>query len=116
MALDGGVVYVPVQDVQQTTDTTDLEYTPVALTLTSAGDNVVYTPAAGKRVRIHWVYAINDPTLPSTKITIKIGAQTYYVAWAISKRQRFTGAVDAPLVVNLSTAGNVAFTVFVQEI
>lgn len=114
--LNGGVSYVPVQEVQQTLDTTDVEYTSVALTLTSAGDNVVYTPASGKRVRIHWVYAINNPNLPSTKITIKIGTQTYYVAWAISKRQQFTGEINAPLVVNLSVSGDVAFTVFIQEI
>ena len=98
-------------------DSTDVEYIPVATTITASGDNTVYTPATGKSVRLHWVYAINDPlAATSTKITIKMGAVTYYVAWAISKRQQFTGAVNAPLVVNLSATGNVAFTAFIEEV
>lgn len=100
-----------------TLDSTDVEYTSVATTVAAAGDNTIYTPAAGKRVRLHWVYAINDPSAAtSTKITVKIGSNTYYVAWAISKRQQFTGPVNGPLVINLSATGNVAVTAFVEEI
>lgn len=103
--------------VTQTADTADIEYTPVATSVTASGDTVVYTPAAGKSVRLHWIYAINDPVAnSSTKITIKMGTTVYYVAWAISKRQRFTGPVNGALTINLSAAGNVAVTAFVEDI
>lgn len=101
----------------QTKDTADIEYTPVATTVSSAGDTTVYTPAAGKRVRLHWVYALSDPRgANSVKITIKIGSQVYYVTWGITKRQQFTGAVNAPVVVNLSAAGEVAVSLLLEEI
>lgn len=100
-----------------TKDTTDLEYTSVATTVTAVGDTVLYTPAPGMRVRLYWIYAINDPaSSTSTKMTIRIGPQTFYVAWAISKRQQFTGQVDEPLVINLSVVGNVAVTAFVEDV
>lgn len=100
-----------------TLDSTDIEYTSIATTVTAAGDNFVYTPASGKRVRIHWVYAINDPVATSsTRITIKLGAVTFYVAWAISKRQQFTGPVDGAVNINLSSAGSVAVTIFLEEV
>lgn len=103
--------------IQPIEDSTDREYTSVATSVTATGDTVVYTPAAGKRVRLHWIYAINDPVANvSTKITIKLGAQVYYVAWAISKRQQFTGPVDGALVVNLTNTGDVAVTAFLEEI
>lgn len=106
-----------VQGTVPTTDSTDIEYIPVATTVTAVGDTTIYTPATGKRVRLHWIYAINDPLAStSTKITVKIGTQTYYVAWAISKRQQFTGAINAPLIINLSALGNVAVTAFIEEI
>jgi hypothetical protein len=98
-------------------DSTDREYTAIATTVTASGNTTVYTPASGKSARIHWVYAINDPvSSTSTKITIKIGTVTYYVAWAISKRQQFTGAVNAPVIVNLSAVANVAVTLFVEDV
>ena len=98
-------------------DSTDMEYTAVATTITASGDNIVYTPTTGKRVRLHWIYAINDPlSTTSTKITIKIGTTTYYVAWAISKRQQFTGVINGQLIINLSATGNVAVTAFLEEI
>lgn len=102
---------------QAIADSTDSEYLRVATSVTTAGDTTLVTPAAGKRIRLQWVYAINDPTaLISTKLTVKLGTAVQYVAWAISKRQQLTGAVDAPLVINLSAAGDVAVTVFYQEV
>lgn len=101
----------------QADDSTDVEYTSVATSVTSAGDTVLYTPAAGKRVRLHWIYAVNDPVAEtSTLLTVKLGTQVFYVAWAISKRQRFTGPIDGQLIINLSAVGQVAVTAFVEEI
>jgi hypothetical protein len=105
------------QDNVRAFDSTDSEYLRVATSVTATGDTTLITPAAGKRIRLQWVYAINDPTaVLSTKITIKLGTAVQYVAWAISKRQQLTGAVDAPLIVNLSNLGDVAVTVFYQEV
>jgi hypothetical protein len=106
-----------VQDNVRAFDSTDSEYLRIATSVTATGDTTLVTPAAGKRIRLQWVYAINDPTaVLSTKITIKLGTAVQYVAWAISKRQQLTGAVDAPLIVNLSNLGDVAVTVFYQEV
>lgn len=105
------------QDNVRAFDSTDSEYLRIATSVTATGDTTLVTPAAGKRIRLQWVYAINDPTaVLSTKITIKLGTAVQYVAWAISKRQQLTGAVDAPLVINLSNLGDVAVTVFYQEV
>lgn len=126
----GGGAYVPVKvnpsgalaaDVTgstvRATDSTDLEYTSVATTVTAIGDTTIYTPATGKAVRLHWIYAMNDPmAATSTVITVKIGSQVLYVTYGVSKRQQFTGAVNAALIINLSAAGNVAVTAFVEEV
>jgi hypothetical protein len=105
------------QDNVRAFDSTDSEYLRVATSVTATGDTTLVTPAAGKRIRLQWVYAINDPVAStSTKITVKLGTAVQYVAWAISKRQQLTGEVDAPLIVNLSNLGDVAVTVFYQEV
>jgi hypothetical protein len=105
------------QDNVRAFDSTDSEYLRVATSVTAIGDTTLVTPAAGKAIRLQWVYAINDPTaVISTKITIKLGTAVQYVSWAISKRQQLTGAVNAPLIINLSQLGDVAVTVFYQEV
>lgn len=119
--LKNGTTETPVSDVDRfpvhSHDSTDVEYLKVATTVTSAGDTTLVTPSSGKSIRLHWVYAINDPTAStSTKITIKLGSAVQYVAWAISKRQQLTGAVNQPLVINLSNTGDVAVTIFYEEV
>lgn len=109
--------FISAAEILPTSDSTDVEWISRATTVTNAGDTVIYTPAPGKRIRLHWIYAINDPvSSSSTKITVKIGGTTYYVAWALSKRQQFTGPVDGVLTINLSSPGDVAVTAFLEEI
>jgi hypothetical protein len=116
-AVTGTVAVNNLPAVQATTDSTDTEYLRVATSVMNAGDTTLVTPAAGKRIRLQWVYAVNDPVASSsTLITIKLGTSVQYVAWAISKRQQLTGPVDGALIVNLSAPGNVAVTVFYQEV
>lgn len=104
-------------DLQPIQDAAERFTLSVATSVTAIGDTVIYTPAAGKRIRLKWIYAINDPVAEtSTKITIKLGAQAHYVAWAISKRQMFDGPVDGALIINLTNAGDVAVTAFIEEI
>lgn len=98
-------------------DSAEREYTHVTATVVSSGDTTVHTPAAGKAIRLRWVYAVNNPTATSAPlIKVKLGAEEKFCVFALSKRQLVTGAADAPLVVNLSEAGMVAFTAILEEI
>lgn len=100
-----------------TADSSDIEYERFAGSVSNAGETLLHTPASGKRIRLQWVYAINDPAATaSTKMTIKLGDEVQFVAWAISKRQQMTGPVDGSLSITLSNPGDVAVTIFYQEI
>lgn len=98
-------------------DSGEREYDHVVDTVTVAGNTTVHTPAAGKAIRLHWAYAINNPTSATAPlIRISLGATEIYRVWALSKRQVVTGAIDAPLVVNLSIPAEVAVTFLLEEI
>jgi hypothetical protein len=98
-------------------DSAEQEFTHIVGTITASGNTTIYTPAAGKRIRVRWSYAINDPgSTASPLIKISLGAQEKYRVYAISKRQMTTGAVDAPLIINLSEAAEVAVTFLLEEI
>ena len=100
-----------------TSDSSDAEYLAVTQLVSAAGDTVVYSPAAGKRIRIRWAYAINDPSSATPAlITIKLGTLVKYRVFGVSKHQSDTGPVDGALTVNLSVAGNVACTFRLEEI
>ena len=93
------------------------EFIPVSATVFATGDTALYTPQAGKRLRLRWVYALNDPTSANpARITIKLGNQTKYVTYGISKKQVDTGPVDGALIINLSQAGSVACTFRIEEL
>lgn len=98
-------------------DSGEQDYTHVVATITASGNTTLYTPSAGKRVRLRWIYALNDPD-NSTNPLIKIflGAEEKYRVYAISKRQWTTGPVDGPLIVNLSEAASVACTFLLEEV
>lgn len=98
-------------------DSGEREYTHVVATVNNIGDTTIHTPAAGKAIRLHWIYAINNPVSETAPlIKVKLGALELFRVWAISKRQRKTGAIDAPLVINLSSTGSVAITALLEEI
>lgn len=98
-------------------DSGEREFAHHPHTVTAAGDNTLITPAPGKRLRLRWIYAINQPSATSSPlISVRLGATEIYRVWALMKRQVVTGAVDAPLIVNLSEAANVAVTVIYEEI
>lgn len=86
-------------------------------TVTASGNTTVHTPAAGKRIRLHWMYAINDPGAATNPlIKVFLGADEKYRVYALSKRQLATGPVDGALILNLSTTGSVAVTALIQEV
>jgi hypothetical protein len=98
-------------------DSGEHEYLHVVATVTAAGPTTVYTPAAGKRVRLRWVYAINDPSLSTAPlIKVSLGANELYRVYALSKRQLVTGPVDGALIIDLSAVGSVAVTALIEEI
>jgi len=93
------------------------EFIPVSSLVTAIGDTAIYTPALGKRLRLRWVYALNDPASSSpARITIKLGTAVKYITYGISKKQVDTGPIDGALIINLSQAGNVACTFRIEEI
>lgn len=98
-------------------DSGEQEYTHVVATVTAAGNTTVHTPAAGKRIRLRWTYAINNPSSSSTPlIKVFLGAEEKYRVFALSKRQTVTGPVNGALIINLSTTGSVAVTALLEEV
>ena len=86
--------------------------------VTSLGSTTILTPAAGKKLRVYWVSAINSPTEPTTPLIQVgfVGADDYlYAAYAIAHWEIFEGEVDQPLEVNLDGSGAVAVTVHYEE-
>ena len=93
------------------------EFVAVTALVTNAGDTTLYTPAAGKKIRLRWSYALNDPAaLTPARITIKLGSQVEYITYGVSKSLVDTGPINGALIVNLSAAGNVACTFRLEEI
>lgn len=98
-------------------DSAEQEFLHVVGTVTASGNTTIYTPTAGKRIRLRWQYAINDPASASSPLMkIFLGNQEKYRLYAISKRQMSTGPVDGALIVNLSEAAEVAITFLLEEI
>lgn len=98
-------------------DSGEQDYTHVVATVTASGPTTIYTPAAGKQIRLRWIYAINDPGSAATPlIKIFLGAQEKFRVYAISKRQWTTGPVNGALIVDLSEAAEVACTFLLEEI
>lgn len=103
--------------VSYVVDSGEQELTHVVATVTAAGNTTLYTPAAGKRLRVRWVYAINDPgSSASPLIKVFLGANEVFRVFALSKRQLVHGPVDGALIINLSEAAEVAVTVLLQEV
>jgi len=89
----------------------------VVATVTASGSTTVYTPAAGRRVRLRWIYALNDPgSSASPLIKVFLGAQEKYRVYALSKRQLVTGPVNGALIIDLSEAAEVAVTALLEEV
>ena len=103
--------------VSHVQDSGEQEYLHVVATVTASGSTAIYTPAAGRRVRLRWIYAINDPgSTASPLIKVLLGSQEKYRVYALSKRQLVTGPVDGALVIDLSEAAEVAVTALIEEI
>jgi len=104
-------------NLQEGLDSGEYEYTHVVATVTASGSTTIYTPTAGRLIRLRWIYAINDPGSSATPlIKVFLGAQEYYRVFALSKRQAISGPIDGPLIINLSEAAEVAVTAILEEV
>lgn len=91
--------------------------TSVGGVLNTAGTNVVITPAAGKRIRVFWVSMIpSSDGAAANLVTVAVGSQTLYVAYAVAHWEVFTGVVNASVTFSLANTQPVAYTVHYQEI
>ncbi len=107
----GGVSYA------QGLDSGEYDFTHVVATVTASGSTTIYTPAAGKRILLRWIYALNDPgSSASPLIKILLGDEEKFRVYALSKRQFVTGPVNGALIINLSEAAEVAVTALLEEI
>lgn len=103
--------------VSHVQDSGEQEYTHVVATVTAAGSTTVFTPAAGRKIRLRWIYAINDPGLTASPLVkVFLGAREIYRVYALSKRQLVTGPVNGALIIDLSEAAGVAVTALLEEI
>lgn len=86
-------------------------------TATGVGDTTIITPASGKKIKLYWVSAINDPDeAASPLIKVILGTTELYRAYAIAHWEIFTGPTDGVLKVNLDQAGSVAVTAHYEEV
>jgi len=89
----------------------------VVATVTASGSTTVFTPASGRRVRLRWIYALNDPgSTASPLIKVFLGDEEKYRVYALSKRQIVTGPINGALIINLSEAAEVAVTALLEEV
>ena len=100
-------------------DSAEHEFTP-GLTggvATAAGNTIVYTPAAGKTLRLHWIYTLSKPSSSVFPlITVMLGSKTICTTYGISKRKKVTAANPGDaLVVVLDQPGSVAYTFDIEE-
>jgi hypothetical protein len=85
-----------------------------AVTINAAGDNVIWTPAAGKILTVFWIALSAPSNNPGTNlVTVKIGNQVRYI-WDMGAPGAFShwepissGNPNDALVVNLASAYNV---------
>lgn len=90
---------------------------PVTGVVTTTSPTVIYTPSTGKRIRLFWAYALNDPdSTLNPLITISIGSMVCYMGYAIAHTEIFDGAINDSLTVTLDQAGSVAVTLHIKEV
>lgn len=95
----------------------DVEYTHAPFTVTATGPTTVYTPAAGKRVLLRGVQALNDPDVANAaEIRVLLGGEEIHRGYAIASSKRKTGPVGGAVAIQLSNASSVSGTLYLEEI
>ena len=90
-------------------------------TVTQQGNTTVYTPTAGKSIRLKWLGMSSPSTNTATTVaTVSLGSNTIYI-WDMGAPGAFAhgsvreGAVNGTLVVNLSVAQTVHVNMDLEE-
>lgn len=86
--------------------------------LQTAGDTVVITPSAGRRILVYWVFFMPNPDNASANfVTVKFtNGQIMYAGYLMSHWELFEGNVDDTVTVNLENAGPVAVNILYREV
>jgi hypothetical protein len=106
-----GVNYV------QGLDSGEYDFTHVVSTVIASGPTTIYSCPTGRRLRLRWIYAQNDPGSTATPlIKVFLGAEEKFRMYALSKRQFVTGPVNGDLIIDLSEAASVAVTALLEEV
>lgn len=90
--------------------------------VSAAGDTTLYTPASGKKVRLHWVFmSASQDNNVEVLAKIKLGSTVVYSTYlgnpgAFGHRETVEGAVNEVLKINLSAAESVAVNWTVTEV
>ncbi len=120
--MGGGVSEARVMEMieELAMDSGEQDWKTAKATVVNSGETVVLTPAAGKRIVIRKVYALNDPaiTIPALIQVMLLnddGVNEWIRNYGILTRQRRVGAIDAPVRIALDVASKVAVTIFYQE-
>ena len=88
-------------------------------TATASGDTeMVAAPGAGLAIKLYWVTAITDTDETTAPVIIVMadGGQEFYRAAAISHWEPFTLPENTALVINLSQASSVPWTVHYKTV
>jgi hypothetical protein len=89
--------------------------------ITNSGDNIIYTPTLGNRLRLKWI-GLRTPknNTPDVEIIIKIGSANIY-QWYLTKLDIFShatireGNINESLILNLSNDSNVYINFDLEE-
>lgn len=96
--------------------------TTSGVTISASGDNTIYTPSAGKSVRLRWIgLSASQNNSAEVLATVKLGTKVVY-EWYLGNPGAFAHwesvAANNPgdaLIVNLSAAASVAVSYTVEE-
>jgi hypothetical protein len=118
---------VPVADAEART-TLNYRFAPAAGRITSAvrkaaaGDNIIVTPAGGKKIRLLWLgMSCSENNTAEGLAVVKLGSTiiyrwNMYAGGGFSHWQPIDGAVDAEFIVNLSTSQPVDINYTYEEV
>lgn len=97
--------------------TPQVEYPRIVDIVTTAGDNLLHTPASGKCVRIYRVKCTPDPdTADTPMLTLKLGSKLVQTGPVLYGSDFVTGAVDQPVILHLESEAKIGVNILYEEV
>lgn len=94
--------------------------TPYVTVVTATGDTTLRTPAAGNYLEVYYLSAMPKPTTTTwPRLKFTLGSTDLQNGYAVAHWEKFTGAVNEALKINLSEAADaagIAVTVHYKEL